>query len=855
MPISITCSTCGSKFASPESGPDATAKCPTCGNSLSTRWASGPLSDSGAQTGAMSDAPAAAPAPLLDTAILPPQLMPEATAGSPPTAATVDAPAVPAAGRELVSFLAPPQGAGELGRLGAYRVIRVLGAGGMGVVLEGEDPRLQRRVALKVMKPSLAVSDAARQRFLREARAAAAIDHDHIVHIYQVDEDHGLPYLAMQLLKGETLEERILRDKKLSVAETLRIGCEIAAGLAAAHDRGLIHRDIKPANIWLESAATNPQGRVKIVDFGLARAAGQGPELTQHGAILGTPAYMAPEQVDGGHLDGRCDLFSLGCVLYRACTGAAPFKGVDTISTLMAVATHQPAPPRERNPEIPLALSDLIMQLLAKRPSDRPPDAHAVIRSLQAITPGQQSSGPITPSGPWQSNRGRQPLGGGRNRWALGAAGLLLVVVVLVSAFLVRTAVAPGRLLIDAGDPDVEIVIKQRGQAVVSPSKRRLLELKPGHYDIELAGAPAGTHLSQEKVQIVSGGAATIQILSEEERDSLEPSVLDELDPAQIPPASRLARQPRELVAVLVHGTPVRAVAFSADGLRMASAGDDKTVWLWQSATGTRLGPLPTSVSAIQSLAFAPDSQSLAMGMADGTVKLWGLASEKATSITGRPALFPVTCLAWAPDGRQLTWGGGQVGRLTSGRGWVKSWDVGNQNELDLHSRNSLSPVTSVAWTPDGKTLASGGTDGAIHLWKMIAGAESGLFKGHKGSVTGLAFSRDGHNLASASQDGTIRLWQWATQKKPTTILAGHAKKGITSVVYAQGGKLVFGADVAGHVIGWHAAAGTKASEWTLPGPVTALARAADERHLAAACENGSIYVFRVAEARESSTR
>ncbi len=283
--------------------------------------------------------------------------------------------------QELYDFLAPPQAPDELGRLGPYRVLQVLGAGGMGVVFRAEDPQLERCVALKAMLPTLAVSASARQRFLREARTAAAIDHDHIVHIYQVGEDRGVPFLAMQFLKGEPLDERLRRESLLPLTEVVRIGREVADGLAAAHACGLIHRDIKPGNLWLEG----DRGRVKILDFGLARAVDDKAHLTQSGAIVGTPAYMAPEQVTGKGLDARCDLFSLGCVLYRLCTGVLPFQGSDTIATLMAVATEQPRPPGELNPEVPATLSDLVMHLLAKDPGERPASAQAVVAALAEI--------------------------------------------------------------------------------------------------------------------------------------------------------------------------------------------------------------------------------------------------------------------------------------------------------------------------------------------------------------------------------------------------------------------------------------------------------------------------------------
>jgi serine/threonine protein kinase len=319
-------------------------------------------------------------------------LVPNATGEARPEPAT--APYVPVGianakpgkpvARQEYAFLAPPQGPEELGRLGHYRVLKVLGSGGMGIVFEAEDTQLQRRVALKAMKPAV-VNPENKERFLHEARATAALEHDHIVTIYQVGEDCGVPFLAMKLLQGQSLEERLKEEGGwLSVGEVLRIGREVAEGLAAAHAKGLIHRDIKPANIWLEQGS----GRVRIVDFGLARAAETDLGLTQEGLVMGTPAYMAPEQADDKPLDHRCDLFGLGCVLYRMSTGQLPFKGKDAMSIMMALATKTPDEPRAIDPGVPPALSNLIMHLLAKDPDDRPASAKAVCDAVREIENG-----------------------------------------------------------------------------------------------------------------------------------------------------------------------------------------------------------------------------------------------------------------------------------------------------------------------------------------------------------------------------------------------------------------------------------------------------------------------------------
>jgi formylglycine-generating enzyme required for sulfatase activity len=294
--------------------------------------------------------------------------------------------------------------------------------------LQAEDPLLKRQLALKVMLPALAAFESHRQRFLQEGQAAAAITHDHVVAIFQVGQANGVPFLAMPLLKGEGLEAAMKR-RRLSVGEVLRIGREAAAGLAAAHAQGLIHRDIKPANIWLEALPEVDAGgqaagfRVKILDFGLARSTGGERGLTQSGAVLGTPGYMAPEQASGQPVDSRCDLFSLGCVLYRLATGRPAFTGGDVLAALMAVATETPPPPAELNPDLPPGFSELIVQMLEKAPANRPASASAVaaaLAALESVAPAEDGMRGA-PRGAAEASRtvaGEQPTKGARQHAA-----------------------------------------------------------------------------------------------------------------------------------------------------------------------------------------------------------------------------------------------------------------------------------------------------------------------------------------------------------------------------------------------------------------------------------------------------
>jgi eukaryotic-like serine/threonine-protein kinase len=275
-------------------------------------------------------------------------------------------------------------------RLGPYKLMKPLGQGGMGVVFLAEDTQLGRRAAVKVMRSEVASYDPrSYERFVREARAAAAVRHDNVVTVYQVGEENGVPYLAMELLRGTTLSAYLNKGPLPTIVSAARLGREIADGLAAAHAKGLVHRDIKPGNIWLEA----PNGRVKLLDFGLARPTDpdvSGPDrLTGSGLVVGTPGYMSPEQARGEALDERTDLFSLGVVLYLLCTGKEPFAGVNAMAVLTALAVDIPAPANEVNPKVPEALSGLIDRLLEKKPADRPQSAREVAQTLRQIERGQ----------------------------------------------------------------------------------------------------------------------------------------------------------------------------------------------------------------------------------------------------------------------------------------------------------------------------------------------------------------------------------------------------------------------------------------------------------------------------------
>ena len=414
---------------------------------------------------------------------------------------------------EPIDFLSPPQADDELGRFGDYRVLSVLGQGGMGVVFEAEEITLRRKVALKIIAPRLFSIPAAKERFLREAQAAASLKSDHIVTVYRVDEVQGIPFLAMELLRGRSLEEHFQTNASpWTLPALLSAAIDIARGLAEAHRFGLIHRDIKPANLWMEETASGVS-RLKILDFGLVLFESDEVRKTQTGAIVGTPAFMAPEQARGDKkLTARADLFSLGAVLYLLSTGRAPFQSDSTYSTLFALATATPTSPCDVNREIPIVLSELIMQLLEKDPVLRPESTHQVIQQLESIqlqisrglplatrvattlpTASALASGSLPPRRRFS-----------RSTWVMAAVLLLLVSSLAFASQVLYWQTSDGKIVrIETNDPSIQISIAN-GELQVINAFAKPLVVKPGNVDLKIIKeSPDGERFEFETDKLV----------------------------------------------------------------------------------------------------------------------------------------------------------------------------------------------------------------------------------------------------------------------------------------------------------------------------------------------------------------
>lgn len=420
-----------------------------------------------------------------------------------------------------LDFLQPSDHPTSLGRFGRYEILEVLGRGGMGIVMRGFDPALNRHSAIQVLTPELATSAAARQRFSREARNAAAVVHRHVVPIQTVDEQDGLPYLVMPVIEGRSVDDRVLQGGPLELREVVRIAAQVAEGLAAAHDQGLVHRDIKPANILLDRGVD----RVQISDFGLARAADDA-SMTRSGVIAGTPQYMSPEQARGEVIDHRSDLFSLGSLIYFLLTGHSPFRAETTMGVLHRIVNDEPKPLRSINPDIPEWLEQIVVHLLQKDANERPDSASELSqlmnRWLAHLNAPQSNPAPKTASSGRAGKRNTR-----RGWFVLTMCGFVLAAFALIPVM----ENGKGTLRIRTNHKlDVPVVIKQGDDIVESltvTSNGTSTRLAAGRYRLEFAEPVSNFRIEGDQVSLHRGEDWIAKIVYVAPREDLQAVPVD----------------------------------------------------------------------------------------------------------------------------------------------------------------------------------------------------------------------------------------------------------------------------------------------------------------------------------------
>ncbi|HEV3339275.1 MAG TPA: serine/threonine-protein kinase [Pirellulales bacterium] len=631
--------------------------------------------------------------------------------------------------RELaLDFLAPASDAVYLGRLGQFDVMRVVGRGGMGVVLEAFDSRLHRHVAVKILDPELASDEVARQRFCREARAAASITHENVVAVHQVEKsgDGGLPYMVMQLVNGESLEDRLQRQPLLPTREVVRIGMQAAHGLEAAHAQGLIHRDIKPGNILLEA----PHDRVKLTDFGLARAT-HDVKLTQSGFVSGTPLYMAPEQVMGQEADQRSDLFSLGAVLYEMCAGRPPFAGDSALVILRQVAEEKPRPVRELNPAIPGWLAETIDRLLAKKPADRIQTAAQLAELFDYEWALMKTSSEEVPTVCQEAANKRAK----RTRWIAGGVGAAFLTIGLVGGkFLARnyglpTSSAPPAYVLSAKAGSVwSVAFNPEGDTVamaVEDGSVRLWDLQTQSIKAKFEAHRGVVWNSKFSTQgdwlATAGDDGLVKLWN--------------------------VSQP-EAFKSFAHPNAVRGFALAHDDRTLFAGGREGGLHVW-SLDSTEPIMEADHPGAVYSVAISPDDATLATAGNDDVVRIWN-----AKTLTQKLRLEghngPVYSVFFHPKGRRV-----------ASAGWdatVRIWDTAS-GQLAKSWKGHEGDIWAVVYSPDGSKLATGGFDGAVKLWDAETGDLLATYLGHKVAIHALAFNREGTLLASGGRDGAVRIW------------------------------------------------------------------------------------------------
>jgi WD40 repeat protein len=660
-----------------------------------------------------------------------------------------------------------------------FRIIRRLGAGGMGAVFLAEQIAVGNRpVALKVLNRKLLDNPDFLLRFQNEAASTGRIHHPNVVTIHESGQaDDGTPYIAMEFLEGESLREVLQRRGALPVTEVAEILQQAARGLNAAHKLGIIHRDLKPDNIFLTRGDEN-ETIVKVVDFGIAKLAESGAH-TQTGMVLGTPAYMSFEQASGmrsDELDARSDIYSLGVVTYEMLTGRTPFHSGTPVGFLRKHMMDEPPPFRTVKPDLPALaqLESVVMKALTKDRDQRHGSVlefardfveAAAVDSQPAAKPQRQApmmSAPKTMVPALAPDTATvQPVhlgarSSGRKRFAAGCLLFMLVVAALglwhwatpkvkpergqlgSAPAITVGAFALERTLTGHDDRVYSVAFSPNGKSLASGSQDKTIRV----WDVA-SGTLRQTLMGHTDIVFSVAFSPDGRLLASGSPDK----TIKLWDVA----SGRLNR------TLTTHSGPVMSVAFSPDGKLLASGSQDKTIKLWDVASGTLRQTLTAHSGSVLSVAFSPDGKLLASGSYDNTVKLWDVKSRTLErTLTGDN--WPVLSVAFSPDGKLLASGSNKT---------VKIWDV-TSGILWRTLTGSGRAVTSVAISPEGKLVASGSLDNTIKLWNMISGTLTQTLGQPEPDLSdtdaawSIAFSPDGKLLVSGNWDKTINLWRVA---------------------------------------------------------------------------------------------
>jgi serine/threonine protein kinase len=671
--------------------------------------------------------------------------------------------------------------------LGSYVLLEPLGAGGMGQVFKARHQLMNRLVAIKVIRPELLANVTVVQRFRREARLAACLNHPNVVLAHDAQEVSGRLFLVMEYIEGTTLAELIRRNGSLSPNLVADYGRQVALGLEHAHSQGLIHRDIKPENLLIAG------GVVKVADLGVARPDVDGSldlAVTEAGRVLGTVDFLAPEQAtDARTVDARSDLYSLGCTLYFALTGQVPFPGGALTEKLLRHRLEAPQPLDQIRPEVPAGLCEIVTRLMAKEPSHRYPSAEAVAAALVpwccSFVPNSSSvelahsngvtdvSGPSIPSffaAETGSNREtalsdaakvpseRRRFTRRRSLVIAGLAGIGLTTAGFV--LMPRRSWKPGPVFEPIPD---ELAPNEICSVAVSPNERYVAFACGNHTNPHTPGAIGlvdlhtgksirlGVHTKAvRRVAFTPNGA---MLISATGTDHPKQALIGEVRFWDVQKGRELSD--RSIPRASNKG--ILDLALDPGGKWLALAGRDPVVRLRDVETGKIEHQFkPQFLTFHTAVALSPDGSLLAAADGDGRLWVWRVADQ--TVVYDVPVTFQarafIAGLAFRSDSHLV----GVAGVPPGGEAVIKVWNLSDR-KLEYAFRHGTNQVFGMALAADGRTLVTACQYGMVRLWDVENREPLEELKGHTDTVRSVAFSSNGRLLASAGSDRTIRVW------------------------------------------------------------------------------------------------